>query len=159
MKYLKLFETYGDRDTFLVGDDLILPNVSVVEGKKDVIYKKKEKKLFPLTLVIPKINDEEYRLDPTPESIALCDYILNNGVFDKQTSYDVRFNSGDLYIQLEGKDIEEVTSMAFYCTDGQNISSSYVSLGVYDAGFWEWDIYLNTDSRYSKGTFIRYYDD
>jgi hypothetical protein len=39
MKYLKVFETYVDRDTFLEGGDLILPNVSVVEGKKDVIYK------------------------------------------------------------------------------------------------------------------------
>ena len=42
MKYLKLFKTESDRDAFLGGGGLILPNVSVVEGKKDVIYKPKK---------------------------------------------------------------------------------------------------------------------
>ena len=56
MKYLKLFKTETDRDTFLGGGDLILPNVSVVEGKKNIIYK-------PLKIINFVING--YRTIPT----------------------------------------------------------------------------------------------
>lgn len=57
MKYLKLFKTETDRDAFLGGGDLILPNVSVVEGKKEVVYKPKK------TMITFTIKGIEYQAE------------------------------------------------------------------------------------------------
>lgn len=54
--------------------------------------------LFPLHLNLQKISNDEYRLDPTPESIALCDYFLENIKFDGAGGWDVNIEPGLLFI-------------------------------------------------------------
>ena len=54
--------------------------------------------IFPMHLNLKKISDSEYRLDPTPESIALCDYFVANAVFDGVMGYELFLNPGNLYI-------------------------------------------------------------
>lgn len=54
--------------------------------------------LFPLHLNLQKISNDEYRLDPTPESIALCDYFLENIKFDGYASWEMNIEPGLLFI-------------------------------------------------------------
>lgn len=73
-------------------------------------------------LNLQKISNSEYRLDPTPESIALCDYILENIQFDGVGGWDMNIEPGLLFI-----DGIEVT----------NISFSGSANGVYSGyGYW-----------------------
>lgn len=71
MKYLKLFKTETDRDTFLGGGDLILPNVSVIEGKKDVVYKPKKKMI---TFTVGN-NDVGYSTYNAEEGMTFADFV------------------------------------------------------------------------------------
>lgn len=54
--------------------------------------------LFPLYLNLQKISNDEYRLDPTPESIALCDYFLENIKFDGYANWEMDIEPGLLFI-------------------------------------------------------------
>lgn len=37
-----------------------------------------EDSIFPMHLTLTQVGREEYRIDPTPESIALCNFLLGN---------------------------------------------------------------------------------
>lgn len=54
--------------------------------------------IFPMHLTLNKINNSYYKLDPTPETIALADYILQNEVFDGIFSFDCAIPPGMLTI-------------------------------------------------------------
>ena len=53
MKYIKLFETHNEYETYINGQDAILPNVSYCEDQNDVHY---NPILPPETRVIAKVN-------------------------------------------------------------------------------------------------------
>lgn len=57
-----------------------------------------ENNIFPIHINLEKISNEEYRADPTPESIALCKYFKNNAVFDGVSTWELYLNDGELYI-------------------------------------------------------------
>lgn len=67
-----------------------------------------ESSIFPMRLYLTKVDNETYRHEPSPESIALADYILENGVFNGVANFDVPFEEGNLYI-----DDMEVRSIMF----------------------------------------------
>ena len=113
MKYIKRFKNESDYQTFRGGGDWITPNVSVINdnnsSKPIVILNKKEKSLFPMYLTLTKVGNEEYRLDPTPESIALCDFLLNNMTKPENGyAYEYHFSPGQLYIN--NKEIQGIWS-------------------------------------------------
>ena len=64
--------------------------------------------IFPMHLNLQKISNSEYRLDPTPESIALCDYFVANAVFDGAAAYELFLNPGDLYI--DGIEVQVIST-------------------------------------------------
>ena len=67
--------------------------------------------IFPIHLNLQKISDSEYRLDPTPESIALCDYFIANAAFDGAAGYELFLNPGDLYI--DGIEIQGISAIGY----------------------------------------------
>lgn len=74
--------------------------------------------IFPMHLNLQKISNSEYRLDPTPESIALCDYFLENLQFDGYASWEMNIEPGLLFI-----DGIEVSSISF-TGDANGVESS-----------------------------------
>lgn len=76
--------------------------------------------IFPMHLNLQKISNSEYRLDPTPESIALCDYFVANAIFDGAAGYELFLNPGDLYI--DGIEIQGISANASY---GEITTDSY----------------------------------
>ena len=54
--------------------------------------------IFPMYLNLKKISNTEYRLDPTPESIALCDYFIENAEFEGVMNWELNIEPGHLYI-------------------------------------------------------------
>ena len=54
--------------------------------------------IFPIHINLVKISSDEYRADPTPESIAFCKYFKNNAVFDGTAAWDLTLKLGELYI-------------------------------------------------------------
>jgi hypothetical protein len=59
-------------------------------------------------------------LDPTPESIALCDYFIANAVFDGTAAYELFLNPGDLYI--DGIEVQSISANGTY---GKITTDSY----------------------------------
>ena len=59
-------------------------------------------------LNLEKVSSKEYRLDPTPESIALCDYFVANAVFDGVMGYELFLNPGNLYI--DGIEVQVIST-------------------------------------------------
>lgn len=54
--------------------------------------------IFPMHLYLTKVNSWLYKLDPTPESIALVDYFLENAIYDGIASYELYLEPNLLYI-------------------------------------------------------------
>lgn len=69
--------------------------------------------IFPLHLTLEQVDSDDiktlYRLDPTPETIALADYVLQNKQFDNsQCGFDIYYTSippSSLYIN--GVEVKE----------------------------------------------------
>lgn len=108
-------------------------------------------------LNLQKISNSEYRLDPTPESIALCDFFIANAVFDGNIGYELFLNPGDLYI--DGIEV-------------QSLSTNGNDSGIIATDFYWWpyheryddfltaifEVFLDDRGIFPKGTF-RVYDD
>lgn len=116
-----------------------------------------EENIFPIHLNLKKISNEEYRCDPTPESMAFCDYFIANAVFDGMAAYWLFLNPGDLYID----DIEVQTVSAIGGRNGIiTLDSSWWPYHErYDDFFTgKFEIYWEDSEPFTKGTF-RVYDD
>ena len=114
--------------------------------------------LFPCYLELKKVNDSEYILEPTPESIALCDYIIQNAVYNGIQNYDVSFNPGELYIN--NCEIEYINFIGndFNMNEYDGYISPYINkiLGV------KWPVpilIIGLGRNYPKGYFSMYNDD
>ena len=108
-------------------------------------------------LNLQKISNSEYRLDPTSESIALCDYFIANAVFDGTVGYELFLNPGDLYI--DGIEVQVLS------TNGNDS-------GIIATDFYWWpyheryddfltaifEMFLDDRGIFPKGT-LRVYDD
>lgn len=109
-------------------------------------------------LYLTKIDSNTYRLDPTPESIALCDYFLQNGVFDGNMYVELNLQEGMLYI-----DDVNVTNISicyrsddgvFYTPDSYwEPSKDYFGLSAVK------EIVLEDNDSGKKGTIIVWNDD
>lgn len=107
-------------------------------------------------LNLQKISNKEYRLDPTPESIAFCDYFVANAVFDGVSAWELPLNPGELYI-----DDIEVLSISAY--DNEGVISTHFDWGPYhgryDNFFYPlFEVFIGDSGTFPKGTF-RVYDD
>lgn len=109
--------------------------------------------IFPMHLNLEKVNDEEYRLDPTPESIALCDYFISNASFDGQTMWSIFLNPGELYI-------DGIEVMNIYSPDGLYGNKTYWEpySEVYDDFMTPVFEMYKQNSSHPKGT-LRVFDD
>lgn len=54
--------------------------------------------LFPLYINLSKVSNTEYKCNPTPETIALADYINENKIADFLGYYTVEFPKNSLII-------------------------------------------------------------
>lgn len=112
--------------------------------------------IFPMYLNLEKVSSEEYRLDPTPESIALCDWLNENLKWNGQADWEIYLESGQLFIdglEVQGIMMSGTEQKKFYHT-----AYWYPHHSRYDI-WWSlvYEIYLD-DELYPKGT-IRVYDD
>lgn len=107
-------------------------------------------------LTLKKISSSEYRLDPTPESIALCDYFIANAISDGINA-DLYLNSGEVFI-----DGVEVEGMTISVVDGKfdpRIAQWWPYNAQYDNFFSAtFEIYVEDYGGVPKGTF-RVWDD
>lgn len=114
--------------------------------------------IFPIHINLVKISSDEYRADPTPESIALCDYFKKNAVFDGVVGWYLDLNPGELYI-----DGIEVQTISCNGTAGgaftPNSAWWYPFHNRYD-GFIDLVFFIYFEDRYyPKGTFRAINDD
>lgn len=113
--------------------------------------------IFPIHINLVKISSDEYRADPTPESIALCDYFKKNAVFDGSAGWELNLNPGELYI--DGIEVQNLSCMG---TAGKDFDPSgawwYPYHNRYDSfsGLF-FSIYF-ADNLYPKGTFAVFND-
>ena len=110
-------------------------------------------------LNLEKVSSKEYRLDPTPESIALCDYLNENLEWNGQADWEIYLEQGQLFIdglEVEGIMMGGNEQLKFY-----HSAYWYPHHSRYDesSGWWYtmYEIYLD-DELYPKGT-IRVYND
>ena len=115
--------------------------------------------IFPIHINLVKISSDEYRADPTPGSIALCDYFKKNAVFDGAANWSISLNPGELYIDgIEVHTLDCIGNAGGY---------------LYEQGAW-WEphhnrydnlfalffcIYFEDHPSFSKGTFRVINDD
>ena len=112
--------------------------------------------IFPMHLNLEKVASYEYRLDPTPESIALCDYLNEHLEWNGMADWECYFEPGQLFIDGIGVEVIMMSG-----TEQQKFYRSaywYSHHSRYDE-WWctTYEIYLD-DELYPKGT-IRVYDD
>ena len=112
--------------------------------------------LFPLHLTLQKVSNDEYRLNPTPETIALADYFNNNAVFDNIIYWAVYFNPGELYI--DGKEIDCLLS---YTNMTNTQHADIAEWSFYPGHFGGFDVteFYVRDGMYPKGTLRIWNDD
>ena len=84
---------------------LLAAATAVMEGNEN---------LFPLHLTLNKLHSSARELSPTPETIALADYVRQNAVYDGLGCYEVSMPSGALFI-----DGLEVTGFIMYSSHGE----------------------------------------
>lgn len=116
---------------------------------------------FPMYLNLEKVSSRAYRLDPTPESIALCDYLNENLVWNGAADWEIYLEQGQLFI--DGLEVEVISMSG----DGQrkfyHSAYWYPHHSRYDtsSGWWYtvYEIYLEDEGIYPKGTIIVYNDD
>lgn len=108
--------------------------------------------IFPMHLTLNKINNSYYKLDPTPETIALADYILQNEVFDGMSSFDCAIPPGMLTI--DGVEVARFNT-AFLSGNQRSDSSSWYP-------FLDRDFFTNVNILWTTGSVkgtIEHYDD
>lgn len=115
-----------------------------------------EGSIFPIHLNLQEISNEEYRLDPTPESIALCDYFVANAVFNGASHWELELNPGELYI--DGIEVQHLDCEGYADRLGTPFGTWYPCHERYNNSFLEFEIYYKDDSLYPKGTFRVYND-
>lgn len=113
---------------------------------------------FPIYINLTEVGNRDYRCEPTPDSIAICDYFLQNAVFDGATSWDLHFATNELYI--DGMEIRSI--VGYGNSNGVDTSENiwwYPHDTKYDKFMVQTScIYLKEGERCPKGTF-RVYDD
>ena len=112
--------------------------------------------LFPLDLTLEKVSNDEYRLNPTPKTIALADYFNNNAVFNNIMHWEVYFRPGELYI--DGKEIDAL----FSPDNGTNTQHTAIAeWEFYPGHFGGFDVteFYVRDGMYPKGTLRIWNDD
>lgn len=106
--------------------------------------------LFPLHFNLTKISDEEYRMDPTPESIAFADYFMENAVWDGASTWSLILKPGMVYI--DGVEIEWIDKVGG--ANGVGTYASWAPSYDYDVGRFEAKEFITYDGQYlPKGTF------
>lgn len=103
-------------------------------------------------LNLQKISNSEYRLDPTPESIALCDYFVANAVFNGASHWELELNPGELYI--DGIEVQWLDCEGY----ANGLRSTFGTWNPYherydDFIFLAFEIFYEDDYLYPKGTF------
>lgn len=129
------------------------------ETRRLILTNSGDNSLFPMHLNLEKISSSEYRLDPTPESIALCDYFITNAAFDGIAAYDLFLKPGSLYI-----DGIEVQTLSAYGTPNTMILSTNFSWWPYHERYDDFfnmvfEVFLYDDTTFPKGTFRVVNDD
>lgn len=113
---------------------------------------------FPIYLNLNEVSSDEYRLDPTPESIAICDYFLQNAVFDGTWYSDLFFGPNELYI--DGIEVDMISGIGNSSTGFYAESFGWhphdTRYDKFPSGVFS--IYVTEGGDYPKGTF-RVYDD
>ena len=110
-------------------------------------------------LTLTKVGDEEYRLDPTPESIALCDFLLNNMTKPENgVDYVYDFSPGQLYIN--NKEIQSIDSGEddFNSIHDPLYGNANTNPRIFGFMIEAMSIYWKDGWSYPKGT-IRIFDD
>ena len=96
-------------------------------------------------------------MDPTPESIALCDYFIANAAFDGGMTWSVDLNPGELYI--DGIEVQRLSCEGTADKRLSRYGEWYPYHERYDDFLYTtFEIYYE-DQYYPKGTFIVYDDD
>lgn len=113
MKYLKTFNNDVEYEQFTNSSNYITPNICYIENNDSIVFKPYVKNIFPMYLHLTKVDNKTYSLGPTEETIALCDYFLENAVYDDVYYYDLNLSEGQLYI-------DDVNVMGLY--RGKNLS-------------------------------------
>ena len=111
-------------------------------------------------LNLQKISNSEYRLDPTPESIALCDWLNENLEWNGIADWEVYLEPGQLFIDglevtnifMSGTEQEKLYNTAYWYPHHSRYTSS---VGWF---FTVFEIHLDDKEGYRKGT-IRVYND
>ena len=116
-----------------------------------------ENNIFPIHINLEKISNEEYRADPTPESIAFCDYFKKNAVFDGTAACILDLERGQLYIDdIEVVRVSNWGSATELLNDGAYWEPYH---SRYD-NFWSPVFHIQFEERglYPKGTFVAWDD-
>lgn len=123
------------------------------------VKKKEEEKngIFPLYLNLELESSGSYILNPTPDSIAFCDYFINNATFDGGMNWVLELKPGELYIDgIEVSTVSIAGSSETFIPDAS--WSPYHE--IYDDFMYPWfEIYLEDQGSYKKGTFRAFDDD
>lgn len=112
--------------------------------------------IFPIYLNLEKVSSSEYRLDPTPESIALCDYLNENLVWNGIADWEINFKPGQLFI--DGLEVQSIS-----ISGNAEIKFTNAWWYPYHSRYDEWwyltfSIFLNDEIK-PKGTMLAYNDD
>lgn len=113
--------------------------------------------IFPIHINLTKISSDEYRSDPTPESIAFCDYFKKNAVFDGFSAWTLDLERGQLYI--DGIEVEQVSNLGSATELIDNGAYWQPYHPRYD-NFWSLYFHIQFEERglYPKGTFVAWDD-
>ena len=143
------------------GGGYVTPNVCYIEENEGLVFKPEindnNTLQFPLYFNLTKINNDEYKMEPTPESIAFADYFNENAVWDGAYGWSLEFEPGTLYI--DGVEIQCISKPG----GANGIKEDYVDWFPsydYDVGRFEMRVFnTNLEGYYPKGTFVVYNDD
>ena len=156
MKYINKFSTNADYQAFTEGGGYVTPNICYVMESKELKFKPKiienNTLQFPVYFNLTKISSEEYKMEPTPESIAFADYFIQNAVFNG-IHYDLVLDKNMVYINgIE----QQIISVNAYGVNNYNCYDCMWN-GT-SSGFWCNQFWI-IDGEYPKGTFRSYNDD
>ena len=120
----------------LMGGDYITPNICYIENNDSMVFKPYVKNIFPMYLYLTKVDNKTYRLGPTQETIDLCDYFLENAVYNGVYHYDLYLPEGQLYI-------DDVNVTSLNSERGLTHIDSWNPKKTYFGGFDMYYIYLD----------------
>lgn len=114
--------------------------------------------IFPMYLNLEKVARDEYKLDPTPESIALCDYLNKHLEWNGLADWECYFKPGELFI--DGVEVEYIYFSGSATEKEYRYAFWYPYYSKYDQwGTVGFEIYLDDYAGIPKGTMRAYQDD